>query len=196
MCGGLNLAFLKLNASFKFPFLLSLVYHIFRIFGYVLLGVLFSLFSLGFKFSSFAQGILFFMLGIFMIILGFALIFRGKLLKFIEELSFFSQIQRKILSKFTLKGLKSACILGFANAFMPCGLVYFFLAFAMSRTNAFEAALIMLVFGLSTLPALLFLSKFFTFLHQNLQKIYTFLADLIIIFYGLYLSFKGFLLTN
>ncbi|KQI24484.1 membrane protein, partial [Campylobacter coli CVM 41963] len=57
------------------------------------------------------------------------------------------------------KGVKSAMILGFANGFVPCGLVYFFLANAMSRQNVTESILVMLVFGLSTLPAMLFFVK-------------------------------------
>ena len=72
------------------------------------------------------------MLGCFMMLLGVALILRGKILENLEKLAFFSKFQSLILAKFSLKGVRGAVLLGLFNALMPCGLIYFFLASAMS----------------------------------------------------------------
>lgn len=196
MCGGLNLAFLRLNHSAKHPFLLSLTYHAFRILGYILLGALASFLSLGFAFSNLTQGLFLFALGVFLMLLGIALILRGKLLAGFEKLAFFGGLSHFILKRARLEGVKGACALGFANAFVPCALVYFFLASAMSASNLADSLLIMLIFGLSTLPALLFLTQIHIFLNEKVKKILACLSALIIILYGIYLAFTGFQLTR
>ncbi|EKN0010951.1 sulfite exporter TauE/SafE family protein, partial [Campylobacter coli] len=90
------------------------------------------------------------------------------------------------------KGVKSAMILGFANGFVPCGLVYFFLANAMSRQNVTESILVMLVFGLSTLPAMLFFVKISQYLGVFLKKVFNYLSYFIIVAYGIGLAYMGF----
>jgi len=196
MCGGLNIAFLRLNSNAKHPFFLSLIYHSFRILGYVFLGILASLFSLIFTFSSLSWGLFLFVLGCFMMLLGVALILRGKILENLEKLAFFSKFQSLILAKFSLKGVRGAVLLGLFNALMPCGLIYFFLASAMSSHSLLKAAFIMLIFGLSTLPALLFLSQIHSFLNENFKKALSVLSSVIIVVYGAYLAYLGLNLTR
>ncbi|NDJ27584.1 hypothetical protein DMB95_06340 [Campylobacter sp. MIT 12-8780] len=184
MCSGLNLAFLRLNAKEKSPLLLSLTYHSFRILAYIFLGLVFS--SFGNVISHFSQSLLFFMLGVFMVLLGLAMFVRGNFLAFFERNFIFHFLREKMLKKFHFKGYKNAMFLGFLNGFVPCGLVYFYLALSMSQKNLFYSALIMFVFGLCTLPALLFLNFFSRFLNEKLGKIYLYLTYGIIIVYGVY----------
>ncbi|ARE81291.1 sulfite exporter TauE/SafE family protein [Campylobacter helveticus] len=193
MCGGFNLAFLKLSSKAKNPFFLNLLYHLSRIFAYVLLGILCGVFGVLLGFNAKIQSLTFFILGIFMGILGLALLFRGQILNFLEknilwEL-FFSKLTRKAMH---FKGVKGAVILGFCNGFVPCGLVYFFLANALSQSNITKATFIMLIFGISTLPSLLFFTYFSTFLKERLNYFFSIFASLLMIGYGIYLSFMGF----
>ena len=227
MCGGFNLAFLRLNlgvsakkngnAEFasgalnsnsqtnahpqnathakngaNFP--LVLTYHAFRIVAYVLLGVIFGAFGNVLAFLN--KGVLFFALGVFMVLLGLALIFRGQILAFIENPFLFNAFAKKVWQKVNFKGYKSAVVLGFCNGFVPCGLVYFALALSMSQKNLWQSALIMLVFGLCTLPALLFFSEFVRIVGQKFQKIWAIISALIIAFYGLYLAYLGVVLSR
>lgn len=189
MCGGLNLAFLRLNSSAKSPFLLTLSYHLSRIFAYVLLGVIFGAFGNIFAFVN--KNLFFFVLGVFMVLLGIALLFRGKILALFENPFFFNLFAKKIWQKAHFKGYKSAVALGFCNAFVPCGLVYFALALAMSQNTLFQSAFIMLVFGLCTLPALLFFNQVLRFLGQSWQRVWARLSAFIIALYGLYLMYLG-----
>lgn len=75
--------------KFKFKsnnlFLLTLIYHLFRIFAYIVLGIIFGTFGNILAINAKIQGLSFFVLGVFMMILGFALIFRGNMLSFIEN---------------------------------------------------------------------------------------------------------------
>ena len=193
MCGGFSLAFLSLNSRCKNLEILILVYHLFRILAYAFLGVFFGIFTEFLKLNFKIQSLVFFVLGIFMIILGFALIFRGKFLAFIENKSIFSFILQNILKKTKgLKGFKSAVLLGFLNGFVPCGLVYFFLASAVSKQSIFESIFVMLVFGISTLPAMLFFSKLSKFIKDSFKKAFAYVSYMLIIFYGLNLAYFGF----
>ncbi|CAM4062843.1 sulfite exporter TauE/SafE family protein [Campylobacter armoricus] len=198
MCGGLILAYTQFSKQIKLPFfLLILSYHFSRIFAYVCLGILFGIFGNLISFSEFAKGIMFFVIGIFMIILAFALIFKGKLLSFFENSIFFDFfIKNNILKLMKQKSLKSTIILGFLNGFVPCGLVYFYIAFSMSVQDIYLAALIMLVFGLSTLPALVFFAYFSKVLNDKFQKIASLISYILIFGYGLYFSYIGFTFTR
>ncbi|MFG5098111.1 sulfite exporter TauE/SafE family protein [Campylobacter lari] len=198
MCGGFVLAYTQLSKQIKLPFfLLIFSYHLSRIFAYVCLGVFFGFFGNLFSFSEFAKGIMLFIIGIFMVVLAFALIFKGKLLTFFESSLIFDCIIKKNISRLIQnKSLKSTIFLGFLNGFVPCGLVYFYIAFGMSMQNVYLAALIMLVFGLSTLPALVFFAYFSKTLSEKFQKTASLISYILIFFYGLYFSYIGFSITR
>lgn len=193
MCGGFNLAFLRLNSAAKTPFLLTLTYHTFRIVAYMFLGIIFGVFGNVLAFLN--KGVLFFVLGVFMVFLSVALLFRGKILAFLENPFFFNLFAKKMWQKVNFKGYKSAVVLGFCNGFVPCGLVYFALALAMSQNDLYKSAFIMLLFGLCTLPALLLLNEMIRFLGQKLQ-LWTKISYLIIMLYGIYLAYLGVVLTR
>lgn len=180
------------------PFALILTYHSFRIIAYTLLGVIFGAFGNVLAFLN--KGVLFFALGVFMVLLALALNYKGKFLAFFENPFFFNAFAKKVWQKVKFKGYKSAVILGFCNGFVPCGLVYFFLALAMSQENLYQSAFIMLLFGLCTLPALLFFSEVARFLERRLgskfQNLWTKISYLIIMLYGIYLAYLGLGLTR
>lgn len=99
MCGGFNLLFINLNSKSNNLFLLTFIYHLFRIFAYIALGIIFGTFGNILAINAKVQSLSFFILGIFMMILGFALIFRGNMLSFIENNVFFDSFIKKIIKK-------------------------------------------------------------------------------------------------
>nr|WP_246059002.1 sulfite exporter TauE/SafE family protein [Campylobacter troglodytis] len=179
-------------------FTLSLTYHIFRVLAYMLLGVIFGAFGNVLSFLN--KGIFFFVLGIFMVLLGLSLNFRGQFLAFFENPFFFNLFAKKMWQRLNFKGYKSAVVLGFCNGFVPCGLVYFYLALAMSQDSLIQSAFIMLVFGACTLPALLFFNEAFSLLQgifgDRFQVWWTKISYFIIILYGIYLAYLGVSLTR
>ncbi|HEC1792459.1 TPA: sulfite exporter TauE/SafE family protein [Campylobacter lari] len=198
MCGGFVLAYTQLSKQIKLPFfLLIFSYHLSRIFAYVCLGIFFGVFGSLLSFSEFSKGIMFFIIGIFMITLALALIFKGKFLSFFENSLFFECVIKKNISRLIQKkSFKSTLFLGFLNGFVPCGLVYFYIAFGMSVQSVYLSALIMLVFGFSTLPALIFLAYFSKTLNEKFQKIASLISYILIFCYGVYFSYIGFVFTR
>lgn len=140
------------------------VYNFFRILIYVILGLI--AFSIGSFFTSvFLQSLLYFLIGIFCVLIGIALIVRGKLLAFFEN----NFLYTKIISLFNsiMRFKAKSVIIGCANGLFPCGLVYFFIAKTMLAKNINEALIIIISFALATLPAMIFTS----FLPKYLEKI-------------------------
>lgn len=189
MCGGFNLALMRLHSASKNPLFFSLAYHLMRVVGYVFLGAICGGLGSIFALNAKIQSLFLFILGIFMVLLALALAFRGKFLLFLEKNILFDAFFKGIMKKFlTLRGLKSVFILGLCNSFVPCGLVYFFLAGAMGRGSVGEGAFVMLIFGLSTLPALIFFVQFSHYLKQNFGRIFSYVSCILIMIYGLKLS--------
>ena len=79
------------------------------------------------------------------------------------------------------------------NGLLPCGFVYFFAVTAASTTSALWGAVVMLVFGLSTIPAL-FSFGFFVglFQHFNFRGLMVKLASIMVIGYGLFTLYNGY----
>lgn len=199
MCGGFVLAYsVKLNDLNKLKALIySLSYHLSRIFAYILLGIIAGYFSSIFAISSKFMGYIHFFIGIFFVILGVAFIKRGEILKFIENDKLWKKLFKKptiIASK--MHSLKGLILLGFLNGFLPCGVVYTFLGMAILSKSAFMGAFIMAVFGLSTIPVMITLSFLSNLISFKFKKIALNVSAFIIILFGIYNSYIGFLATN
>ena len=166
MCGGIVGA-LTLNTSNdnnprqrSSPFVITLGYNIGRIAGYIVAGAI-----VGFLGSTLvdltgiqaAKQILSIIASLFMIVLGFYLagIWSG-----ISKLEHIGGHLWKHIQPFTkqfmpVRSYQQAIPLGFLWGWLPCGLVYTALIWTLSAGGAIQGALIMLAFGLGTLPNLL-----------------------------------------
>lgn len=172
--------------------MLSTLYNLARIFAYVALGALFGAFGAAISFGLQARGLIFFIVGLAIAFIGIALLFRGELLKFVENekaLNFIVKIAKERLKN---KNLVNFLLLGFLNGLLPCGVVYYFLALGILSANFIDSALIMLVFGLCTLPAMLLTSFIFNVLSEKFKKIMFEISAIIMIINGIYLSFLGY----
>lgn len=94
---------------------------------------------------------------------------------------------------FPLRHPGQALLLGMLWGWLPCGLVYAMLAWALTTASPLQAALIMLGFGLGTLPALLIagrvFSRFQTWVRSPLVRGF---AGAGVILFGLYSAFGAF----
>ena len=93
----------------------------------------------------------------FMLAFGFYLLGWLTILGFLERAGqklwkHISPLSRRVLP---LQNKRSAFYLGLIWGWLPCGLVYSALAWSLASANAVSGALIMLSFGLGTLPMLL-----------------------------------------
>lgn len=181
MCGGVVGALTfslesKAQVSWWRMLPFQLAYNIGRISSYVIIGALFGFLgaALG-SIASFlpAQQVLQVIAGLFMIALGlylggwwFGLVAIEKVGRSVwQRLSPYA-------SKFTpVKYIHQAWLYGLVWGWLPCGLVYSMLIMALSAGGALEGGLVMLAFGLGTLPNLLLMGVFafyFTKISRNL----------------------------
>ncbi|WP_257639949.1 sulfite exporter TauE/SafE family protein [Campylobacter concisus] len=194
MCSGfLSLQTLFFKGKNKIEILmLSTLYSLARIFAYVVLGALFGAFGAVISFNMQARGVIFFIVGLAIAFIGIALLFRGELLKFVENQKALNFVVRIAKTRIQKKNLTNFLLLGFLNGFLPCGVVYYFLALGILSANFIDSVFIMLVFGLCTLPAMLLASFVFGILNEKFKDIMFKISASIMIINGIYLSFLGY----
>lgn len=198
MCGGIVSALtLGVNTQGKegatsrlFPFLLS--YNLARILSYVVAGFIFG--GLGAWLTSLvffnqAQMVLKIFAGLFLIALGFYLANWWRGLSYIERIGNLSwkYIEPTARRFIPIKNIPQALSAGFVWGWLPCGLVYSVLIWSLSSGSAVNGGLLMLSFGLGTLPNLLVIGLFAATLRRFMQRqSVRITAGIIIIFFGIY----------
>lgn len=198
MCGGFVMAYssakISPSLSSSKQFLVHLTYNIGRVSSYTILGMLFGYFGSVATLSAKSTGYFYFVTGLLMVLMGLSLMGKIKFLTSLESSLAFSPFVKRIFSKLIhSKSWFSFYGLGMLNGFLPCGLVYFFLAMAARSGSVFEGSAVMFIFGLSTMPVLLGLGFMVGFLHtHDLRGLMVKLASFIIIVYGIYMSYLGY----
>jgi len=198
MCGGIIVAYssTKIDGTWSryAQSIAHLIYSLGRITTYTLLGAIFGAIGGVVSFNNIANGTLTILAGIFMIFAGLSLV--GKL-SFLTRLEhsfsgsrWYQDIFRQVLRS---KSLYSFYILGLLNGLLPCGLVYFFAVTAASTGSPLWGAFVMLIFGLSTVPALFSLGMFAgIFTKSSMRKTMMSLAAIVVVFYGIYTIYRGY----
>lgn len=180
MCGGLSSA-LGLNAAPRkqslitkhTPFNLNvLAYNLGRISSYTLAGMIVGLFGFwlsqqlaGLAFLRYASAIMLILMGLYLGKWFNGIIYTEKLGKLLWP--YLQPLAKKFIP---IHSFKDAYIVGTIWGWLPCGLVYSALIWASLETSPFGSMLIMLCFGLGTLPAMLatglFAQKFNNFIRK------------------------------
>jgi sulfite exporter TauE/SafE len=159
MCGGIvgALSF-GLPAERNLPILLA--YNVGRISSYTLAGALMG--ALGFYFSGLlpvqtAQKALLSLAGLFLILMGLYLAGWWNVLSRVERVGgvLWRRIEPLGRGLLPVRSVRHGLLLGLLWGWLPCGLVYSALVWTVSSGGALEGALLMLAFGLGTLPNLL-----------------------------------------
>ena len=198
MCGGIVIAYSSRKVDEKWSNLMQgfahLVYSFGRITTYVMLGAIFGALGGVAQFNGYTTAALTIVAGIFMILAGLSLLGKLEFLTRLEHsfsnTKWYQDIFRQVLRS---KSLYSFYILGLLNGLLPCGLVYFFAVTAASTGSPLWGALVMLIFGLSTIPALFGLGFFTQLLSKSiLRKMMMNLASIIVILFGLYTIYRGY----
>ena len=85
-----------------------------------------------------------------------------------------------------------AYLLGLLWGWLPCGLVYTVVAWSLTTASAYDGAMLMLGFGLGTLPAMLIAGKVFSFFKGWVRSsLVTTSAGIMLIAFGLYNGYTG-----
>lgn len=138
----------------------ALCYNFGRITTYMLLGVVAMLLSVAMKDLKPLQIVIRYFAGIVMLFVALQLIGFPQFLAFIEKpMSQLSRPISKLTRKFfPIKSFFGAYVAGLAWGLLPCGMVYMAFAMSLGAENAMTAPLVMLFFGLGTLPMMITLS--------------------------------------
>jgi sulfite exporter TauE/SafE len=198
MCGGIVLAYsnIKIDASNtkSFKIISHLLYSFGRVFTYTVLGAIFGAIGGVVTFSNNANGILLVVAGFVMIFAGLSLMGKIKFLTVIEH-SFSSSKNYQNLFKSILssKSTFSFFVLGMLNGLLPCGFVYFFAITAASTASVMYGALVMFIFGLSTIPAMFGLGILTSITSAtSFRNMMMSLSSIAIILYGAYTIHNGY----
>ncbi|MDG6778954.1 sulfite exporter TauE/SafE family protein [Thiomicrorhabdus sp. zzn3] len=181
MCGGVVGALTfsldpRVQRSWPNMLLYQLAYNGGRIFSYMLIGSLFGF--LGMALGSLAallpaQQLLQILAGFFMLALGLYLAGWWNGVVVVEKLGkrLWAKMQPYAQRLTPVRSLPQAWWYGMVWGWLPCGLVYSMLIMALSAGGAVEGALVMLAFGLGTLPNLMLMGVFaFYFTRLARQK--------------------------
>ena len=159
MCGGIVLAYTTIKidpASSKISKSAAhLLYSLGRVLTYTILGAIFGGLGSVIQFSNTSRGVVLIMVGVAMILAGLSLMGKLKFLTIIEH-SFSSSNLYKVTFKKILNSKSNASFfaLGMLNGLLPCGFVYFFAITAAGTASPISGALVMAIFGMSTIPAM------------------------------------------
>lgn len=180
MCGGivgaLTLGISKSTQDWRVRmFGFQLAYNFGRIISYCLAGAaagLLGLLALDLTGVNAAQRVLQLLAGVFMIVLGLYLAGWWRGLVKLEQLG--SHLWRRIkpLGKglIPVRSMPQAFLLGLVWGWLPCGLVYSVLIWSLASGGMAQGAMLMLGFGLGTLPNLLLMGFFANQLTRLLRQ--------------------------
>jgi len=180
MCGGV-VALLtsalpeSLRSDPKKTSLYHLNYNTGRILSYILMGVLFGLagelLSSMLKMST-LDYVLRILSGLLMVLVGLYIANWYAGIQILEKFGAKLWVRIQPISQrfLPVTSLKSAFLVGLLWGGIPCGLVYGALSFAALSGSAVQGGLIMLAFGLGTLPGLLLMAGFSSKLSEAIKK--------------------------
>ena len=175
MCGGISGLFAAQVevASLRSRLPLALAYNAGRLATYAILG-----FVVGLLGSSVVAGIpalagpVRLISGIVIVLIGLQIAFNWRVLQPIERMGsvLWAKLAPAAKGLLPVTSLPRALGLGLLWGWLPCGLVYSVLLLAATSERAVDGALVMLVFGLGTLPAMLATGLGAARLSQLLQR--------------------------
>ncbi len=126
------------------------VYHMGRISVYAALAII--LHSFRSMFDPKVQQYISIILGGFLLVIGLFSFVPNHIIKL--QLPWAAYLKKKLGQLIGKPGFGTLAIAGILNGLLPCGLVYMALSASLTATTALQAAAMMYVFGLGTLPML------------------------------------------
>ncbi len=198
MCGGIVVAYSSTKIDDKWKkskqVLSHIVYSLGRVTTYTTLGAIFGYIGGVATYNNYTIAALLIIAGIAMILSGLSLIGKVKFLTLIEHsFSKSSWYQNSFKAFLKDSSLSSFYMLGMLNGLLPCGFVYFFAITAASTASPLWGAVVMLIFGLSTIPAMFSMGYFVGFLkNSSTRNLILKLASIAVIIYGVLTIYHGY----
>ncbi len=197
MCGGIVIAYsstkLESSANKISQTLSHLAYNFGRVSTYTFLGAIFGLFGRVVSLNHIANGVLYIIASILMLFVALSLAGKFKFLTSFEyTLQNSNWFKEKFIKLLKDKSYFSFYMLGVLNGFIPCGFVYFFAIASASTASPLYGALVMFVFGISTIPTLFLVGFLSGFMRESkFRDIFMRISTLLIIFYAILTLYQG-----
>lgn len=191
MCGPIALAVPVKSHSISSRLASILSYNAGRIFTYGLIGGIFGIFGQSIAIAGFQQQ-LSLILGALIIISAIAILIDRKtnfLSKVLPQQAL--KLQQKMGGYLRKQGYMNNFILGFLNGMLPCGLVYFALIGALSTGSFFNGILFMILFGVGTLPVMVFMPWIKDLLTTNFRSKLQKSVPIFLLVFGAILFVRG-----
>ena len=198
MCGGIVVAYsstkIKSTWTKQTQAISHLLYSLGRTTTYMILGAIFGFVGGVVSFDNMTSGILLVTTGIMMMLIGLSLMGKIKFLTSIEHSCSKSPLYQKTFKQLLSSNtFFSFYLLGMLNGLLPCGFVYVFAVTAASTGSPFWGAVVMMIFGLSTIPAMFSLGFFVgLFKQSNFRDIFIKVASYLVIIFGIYIAYLGY----
>ena len=190
MCGPIALSLPIGTFSKPKKILAILAYNLGRIVSYAALGLIVGSLGVGIRYFGILQTIT--------VIAGAALLFIGVYSLLAKkgltiELNFtpIFKLKQLFAKFFKKKSLDGFLILGLLNGLLPCGLVYTAIIGAVTMPNYVGSAMYMLLFGLGTLPFMLFLPFFGQFISVQFRNKIRRVIPYSLILFGILFILRG-----
>jgi hypothetical protein len=198
MCGGIVLAYSSIKIDPKSPKISQagahLLYSFGRVLTYIVLGAMFGALGGVATFNNMANGTLLIFAGVVMVLAGLSLMGKIKFLTLIEHSFSTSPLYKKAFQSILhSKSNLSFFLLGMLNGLLPCGFVYFFAITAASTADPLLGAMVMGIFGLSTIPAMFGLGFLASLASAtNFRNMMMSLSSIAVILYGVFTIYNGY----
>lgn len=177
MCGGIvgAVSMSLPNSKPKLPFLIG--YNLGRISSYTLAGIIAGVLGASSFFLDHIlpiEKLLYALASVMLVLLGLYLAGIWRVLTKLEHIGtmLWQLIQPYSQKLLPVKSLPQSFLLGALWGWLPCGLVYSVLVAAIATANPLQGGLLMLAFGLGTLPTLLAMGMTAVRLKAFLQKLW------------------------
>ena len=198
MCGGIVMAYsakmIDPGASKISQGMAHILYSLGRVSTYTILGGMFGYLGGVVTYSNTANGFLLIFAGVAMVLAGLSLLGKLKFLTLIEHSFSSSKLYKQTFHKIlNSKSNFSFYTLGMLNGLLPCGFVYFFAITAASTASPFYGALVMFIFGISTIPAMFSLGFLASLARATkFRSIMMSIASITVLFYGIFTIYNGY----
>lgn len=199
MCGGIAGVLsmgLDKDAGKVRLFAMQLFYNLGRISSYIIAGIFFGLLGeavLRGSGSHVVHQYLQTFSGVFMILLGLYLSGWWRVLTRVEQVGglLWKRIEPFARSLIPIRKLHNAYAVGMVWGWLPCGLVYSMLGLSLASGSGMEGGLIMLSFGLGTLPNLIAFGLLAASLRNFVRRpVVRYAAGLLVIGFGVWLIWQ------
>lgn len=181
MCGAINLL-ATINNNSKINLKKPFFYNLGRLISYTFIGGITGLIGSVFKVNNYISG---------------TLIVIASIVMFLMSLNMLGILKLKKLKIFKYKLIsKNSFLIGIFNGLMPCGPLQAMQVYALSTGSFFKGALSMFLFGLGTIPLMLFSGIFINLVKGKKKIIINKVASILILILSLMMLNRGLLSLN